>query len=96
VVRTANNGVTTTHPLFSISLQHPFFSVPGLLCAGRHGMIQGHIFRDDDSAGLYNPQASTLSGVEVRLDENASPGRTPAAITHSIMCRLACIVLKRS
>jgi len=33
-------------------------------------MIQGHIFRDDDSAGLYNTQASTLSGVEVRLDEN--------------------------
>ncbi len=33
-------------------------------------MIQGHIFRDDDSAGLYNTQAPTLSGVEVRLDEN--------------------------
>jgi hypothetical protein len=70
VVRTANNGVITTHPLFSISLQHRFFSVPGLLLPGRHGMIQGHIFRDDDSAGLYNTQASTLSGVEVRLDEN--------------------------
>jgi hypothetical protein len=69
-VRTANNGVTTTHPLFSISLQHRFFSVPALLLPGRHGMIQGHIFRDDDSGGLYNAQAPALSGVEVRLDEN--------------------------
>src|SRR6476660_1486587 len=59
-VRTANNGVTTTHPLFSISLQHRFFSVPGLLLPGRHGMIQGHIFRDDDSGGLYNTQSPTL------------------------------------
>jgi uncharacterized protein (DUF2141 family) len=33
-------------------------------------MIQGHIFRDDDSGGLYNAQAPALSGVEVRLDEN--------------------------
>jgi hypothetical protein len=70
LVRTSNNGVTTTHPLFSISLQHRFFTVPGLLLPGRHGMIQGHIFRDDDSAGLYNEQFPTLSGVEVRLDEN--------------------------
>ena len=70
MVRTANNGVATTHPLFSISLQHRFFSVPGLLLPGRHGMIQGHIFRDDDSAGLYNARAPALSGVEVRLDEN--------------------------
>jgi len=49
---------------------HRFFSVPGLLLPGRHGMIQGHIFRDDDSGGLYNVQAPALSGVEVRLDEN--------------------------
>ncbi|HEX4604658.1 MAG TPA: carboxypeptidase regulatory-like domain-containing protein, partial [Candidatus Angelobacter sp.] len=70
LVRTANNGVTTTHPLYSISLQHRFFSVPSLLLPGRHGMIQGHIFRDDDSAGLYNTQAPTLNGVEVRLDED--------------------------
>jgi hypothetical protein len=70
VVRTTNNGVTSTHPLFSISIQHRFFSVPGLLLPGRHGMIQGHIFRDDDSAGLYNAQMPALGGVEVRLDED--------------------------
>ncbi|HZD95603.1 MAG TPA: carboxypeptidase regulatory-like domain-containing protein, partial [Candidatus Sulfotelmatobacter sp.] len=70
LVRTGNNGVTTTHPLFSISLQHRFFTVPGLLLPGRHGMIQGHIFRDDDSSGLYNTQLPVVAGVEVHLDEN--------------------------
>ena len=70
MVRTTNNGVTTTHPLFSVSIQHRFFSVPGLLLPGRHGMIQGHIFRDDDSAGVYNAQLPVVGGVEVRLDED--------------------------
>jgi carboxypeptidase family protein len=70
MVQTTNNGVTSTHPLFSISLQHRFFSVPTLLLPGRHGMIQGHIFRDDDSAGLYNAQMPAMGGVEVRLDED--------------------------
>jgi hypothetical protein len=70
LVRTQNNGVTTTHPLFSISLQHRFFSVPSLLLPGRHGMIQGHIFRDDESSGRLSTQVPVLSGVEVRLDEN--------------------------
>jgi carboxypeptidase family protein len=70
LVRTANNGVTTTKPLFSVSLQHRFFSVPGLLLPGRHGIIEGHIFRDDESHGLYSVQSPTVAGVEVRLDEN--------------------------
>ena len=70
LVRTTNNGAATTHPLFSISLQHRFFTVPGLLLPGRHGMIQGHIFRDDDSAGLFSQQLPVLGGVEVRLDED--------------------------
>ncbi|MGZ4860170.1 MAG: MSCRAMM family protein, partial [Candidatus Angelobacter sp.] len=70
MVRTSNNGVTATHPLFSISVQHRFFSVPGLLLPGRHGMIQGHIFRDDDSAGIYSAELPVLGGVEVRLDED--------------------------
>lgn len=70
LVRSTNNGVTSTHPLFSISIQHRFFTVPTLLLPGRHGMIQGHIFRDDDSAGLYNAQMPAMGGVEVRLDED--------------------------
>ncbi|HEV7520449.1 MAG TPA: carboxypeptidase regulatory-like domain-containing protein [Candidatus Angelobacter sp.] len=70
MVRTTNNGVSSTHPLFSISIQHRFFSVPGLLLPGRHGMIQGHIFRDDDSGGAYSAQLPTVGGVEVRLDED--------------------------
>jgi hypothetical protein len=70
LVQTSNNGVTATHPLFSISVQHRFFSVPGLLLPGRHGMIQGHIFRDDESAGLYVAQLPAVGGVEVRLDED--------------------------
>src|SRR5258708_28289954 len=69
MVQTTNNGVASTHPLFSVSVQHRFFSVPGLLLPGRHGVIQGHVFRDDDSSGAYNGQ-SALGGVEIRLDEN--------------------------
>ena len=69
-VRTTSNGITTTKPLFSVSLQHRFFSVPGMLLPGRHGIIQGHIFRDDNSTGFYNAQSPAVGGVEVRLDEN--------------------------
>ena len=70
LVRTANTGSTVNHPLFSISLQQRFFSVPGLLLPGRHGMIQGHVFRDDDSSGAYSGQQPAVGGVEIRLDEN--------------------------
>jgi hypothetical protein len=70
LVRTTSNGVTTTHPLYSISLQHRFYTVPGLLLPGRHGVIQGHMFRDDDSTGQYSTQVPALAGVEVRLDDN--------------------------
>jgi hypothetical protein len=70
LVQTSNNGVTATRPLFSISVQHRFFSVPGFLLPGRYGMIQGHIFRDDDSAGMYKAQLPVLGGIEVRLDED--------------------------
>jgi hypothetical protein len=69
LVHTTISGVTTTHPLFSISLQHRFFTVPSLLLPGRHGMIQGHIFRDDDATGVYKDQLPLLAGVEVRLDD---------------------------
>jgi hypothetical protein len=70
LVRTSNLGVTDTHPLFSISLQRKFYSVPSLLLPGRHGMIQGHVFRDDDSSGMYSAQLPAIAGVEVRLDED--------------------------
>jgi hypothetical protein len=70
MVRTTSFGVTTTKPLFSISLQHRFYTVPGFLLPGRHGMIEGHVFRDDDSGGLYNGQLPAVAGVEVRLDDN--------------------------
>jgi Carboxypeptidase regulatory-like domain len=68
LVRAGNNGVITTRALFSISLQHRFFTVPGLLLPGRHGVIEGHIFRDDDSTGRYQAQLPAIAGVEVRLD----------------------------
>ncbi len=70
MVRTTSFGVTTTKPLFSVSLQHRFYTVPGMLLPGRHGVIEGHIFRDDDSHGLYYPQAPAVAGVEVRLDDS--------------------------
>ncbi|HKV95057.1 MAG TPA: carboxypeptidase regulatory-like domain-containing protein [Candidatus Angelobacter sp.] len=69
LVRTTNLGTVDTHPIFSVSLQRKFYSVPSLLLPGRHGMIEGHVFRDDDSTGIYNPQSPPLAGVEVRLDD---------------------------
>jgi len=69
LVRTTSLGVADTHPLFSVSLRRKFYSVPTLLLPGRHGMIEGHIFRDDDSTGMYQPQMPALAGIEVRLDD---------------------------
>jgi hypothetical protein len=69
MIRTTSNGATSTRPLFSVSIQHRFFTVPSLLLPGRHGMIEGHAFRDDDSAGHYNNQFQPVSGMEVRLDD---------------------------
>ena len=70
LVRTTSFGLTTTKPLYSISLQHRFYTVPGMLLPGRHGMIEGHIFRDDESRGLYSAQLPSVASVEVRLDDN--------------------------
>jgi hypothetical protein len=63
------NGAVSSRPLFSVSLQHRFFRVPGLMFPGRHGMIEGHVFRDDDANSTYARQDG-LDGVEVRLDDN--------------------------
>jgi hypothetical protein len=68
LVRSVDNGSKDTHPLFSVSLQHRFYSVPGFLMPGRHGMIGGHIFRDDESDGVFTGKQEPLVGVEVRLD----------------------------
>ena len=69
LVRTVSNGASDTHPLFSLALQHRFYSVPGFILPGRHGVIEGHVFRDDESTGIYNSQRAPLAGVEVRLDQ---------------------------
>jgi hypothetical protein len=74
MVRSDFNGAVSNRPLFSVSLQHRFYSVPGLLFPGRHGMIEGHVFRDDEANSSYTGQDG-LGGVEVRLDD----GR----VTHS-------------
>lgn len=68
MVQTDSNGVSSTKPLISVSLQHRFFSVPGMLFPGRHGVIEGHVFRDDDSRSLLSGQPG-IAGVEVRLDD---------------------------
>jgi hypothetical protein len=68
MVHSEINGVASTHPLFSVSLQHRFFRVPSLLFPGRHGMIEGHIFRDDDANSIYSGHGG-LAGVEVWLDD---------------------------
>lgn len=70
LVRTVSNGVSDRHPLFSISLQHRFYSVPSFILPGRHGVVEGHVFRDDESTAAYNSGQAPLAGVEVRLDQD--------------------------
>lgn len=68
LVHTANSGIAETKPLFSLSLRHHFYSVPSFILPGRHGMIEGHVFRDDESSGLYGPGHEPLARVEILLD----------------------------
>jgi Carboxypeptidase regulatory-like domain/Pilus formation protein N terminal region len=68
LAHTANNATSETKPLFTVSLRHQFYTVPGFVLPGRHGLIEGHVFRDDESSGVYNPQRAAVGGVEVRLD----------------------------
>jgi hypothetical protein len=67
--RTVSNGTSTVQPLFGISLQHRFFNVPDFILPGSHGVIQGHVFRDDELAVWYGQWQPGISGVEVRLDD---------------------------
>jgi hypothetical protein len=57
-----------TRPVFSVSLRHRFSSAPGFLLPGRHGTIEGHVFRDDQAVSRYQSGEAGISGVEVRLD----------------------------
>jgi len=68
--RTVTNNVSTVRPLVSISLQHRFFSVPGFILPGRHGVIEGHVFRDDEIAVWYGQWQPGIGGVEIRLDDD--------------------------
>lgn len=68
LVHTANSGIAETKPLFSLSLRHHFYSVPSFILPGRHGMIEGHVFRDDESSGLFGPGHEPLAGVKILLD----------------------------
>ncbi|HWX53249.1 MAG TPA: carboxypeptidase regulatory-like domain-containing protein [Verrucomicrobiae bacterium] len=68
--RTVSNGESALRPLFSITFQHRFTSVPGFILPGRHGVVQGHVFRDDESSGRYDGKQSTVGGVLVVLDGN--------------------------
>ncbi len=67
--RTQNSGASQLRPLFDISVQHRFYSVPGFLLPGRHGTISGHVFRDDEDAALFTGRQAGMPGVEVRLDD---------------------------
>jgi hypothetical protein len=67
--RTVSNGTATVQPLVGISLQHRFFSIPAFIMPGSHGVIQGHVFRDDEVAVLYGRWQPGIAGVEVRLDD---------------------------
>lgn len=72
LLRTVNGGAAPDfQPLFSISLRHRFSTVPGLLLPGRHGTIEGHVFRDDESSAHYAHQQG-LVGIEIMLDDTSS------------------------
>jgi carboxypeptidase family protein len=66
--RTVTNGTSSFSPALSISLQHRFSSVPSFLLPGRHGVIEGHVFRDDESSGQYSGKQTAVAGMEVLLD----------------------------
>lgn len=69
LLRTASGtGKPDVQPVFSFSLRHRFSSAPGFLLPGRHGTIQGHVFRDDNSSARYSAGEAGLAGVEVSLD----------------------------
>ena len=69
LLRTVNGtGSPDLRPLFSVSLRHRFSSAPGFLLPGRHGTIEGHVFRDDMSLGLYEAREPGIGGVEICLD----------------------------
>lgn len=69
MLRTVSGGAAADlQPLFSVSLRHRFSTVPGLLLPGRHGTIEGHVFRDDQSSAHYSHQPG-LAGVEIMLDD---------------------------
>jgi len=65
------NGTTgsTSTPQFSVSMRHRFSSAPTFLLPGRHGTIQGHAFRDDESLAQYQGQGP-MGGIVVRLDDD--------------------------
>jgi hypothetical protein len=69
LVHTTNGGIADTKPLFSVSLRRQFYTVPGFILPGRHGLIEGHVFRDDESSRHYDAaQQPPVAGVEILLD----------------------------
>lgn len=67
--RTRDGVNSNLRPLFDISIRHKFYSAPGFLLPGRHGMITGHVFRDDEDTARYTGTQEGIGGVEVRLDD---------------------------
>ena len=69
LVRTVSGSASPDlQPVFSMSLRHRFSTAPGFLLPGRHGTIEGHVFRDDLALGVYEPREPGIGGVEIRLD----------------------------
>jgi hypothetical protein len=69
LLRTSGGGSPNLRPVFSISFQHRFSNVPSFILPGRHGLIEGHVFRDDESVAQYKGQQPGIAGVEIRLDD---------------------------
>lgn len=63
-------GKADVQPVISVSLRHRFSTAPGFLLPGRHGTIQGHVFRDDSSSARYSAGEPAMTGVEVVLDND--------------------------
>ncbi len=62
-------GPLAVTPVCFLAWRHQFQHVPYLIIPERRGAIAGNVFRDDRSAGAWEPGMPPIAEVEVRLDD---------------------------
>lgn len=68
LVSLSSGGRGAYHPRLQVDARHRFDSIPTFFAPGSHGIITGHVFRDDAASGQYSETSPGLSDVEVVLD----------------------------